>query len=66
MGKEKERESKYESSETREFRKWGLKEKTLSMLKSFMDKIGRAFDQVQLEDLQCIDNRVEEIRRRYF
>jgi hypothetical protein len=36
------------------------------MLKSFMDRIGRTFEQVTPEDLQYTYDRVEEIRLRYF
>ena len=35
-----------------EFLKWGLKDKTLSMLKSFRDRIVEWFKQVSVEDIQ--------------
>ncbi len=49
-----------------EFLKWGLKDKTLSMLKSFRDRIVEWFKQVSVEDIQDMENRVEEVRWHYW
>ena len=48
------------------FLKWGLKDKTLCMLKSIRDKIVNSLDQVSWEDLQDVESRIEEISRHYF
>ena len=48
--------------ETSESPKWGLKEKTLSLLRSLWERVAESFRQISKEDLEYMEDRLEEIR----